>query len=201
MPKYKYRNIIEKSGMLNNNEWVLYTTEPLTHNSNIIKSISTSDFDDPRLMLTRPVYDIEYEEGLIIKNPVFLDSENSPEITRLLDSLHIISDNIKFNKEISKKTKNKKHKENLLNPSNLLSELVAANFYDCLSCGMPKHTVAVIRYLMENYKTINWDTDIYPKRAPSKDWYTLRDFYNETKNVPTIYKYLKRLPKGVPLLK
>lgn len=201
MPKYKYRNIIEKSGMLNNDEWVLYTTEPLDYGSNIIKSISTSDFNDPRLILTRPVYDIEYEEGLTIKNPVFLDDENSPEITRLLDSLHIISDNIKFNKEISEKTKNKKHKENLLDPTNLLSELVAANFYDCMSCGMSKHTIAVIRYLMENYKTINWDTYVYPRGLSNDDFYTLRDFYNTTKNVPTIYKYLKRLPKGVPLLK
>lgn len=184
--------------MINNDEWVFYTEEEMSW-QRLLKCLTFGAFDSPYLRVSRPVYNVEVKDGLRVKANIVIQrlQEKAPEVTSLLDTIHFILDEISWRRKVcdgeSEATKSK-----VLDPSWVLAHMIAYNCYDCMSDGVPPYLIPIARYFMENYSSINWDTYVYPAPEDSgKDHYTLRDFYEMTRNAIDITPQLKRLPKGL----
>jgi hypothetical protein len=78
----QWRNIIERSGMSNNDEVVVITNEPFDPAKHL--PLSLGGFYGPRLKVSRPIYQME-----ICFTP-------SAFITRFIDAVHILNKNIEF---------------------------------------------------------------------------------------------------------
>lgn len=178
-----YRNVVELTEMVNNDEIVFYTDEKIV---DLEKNFPKRNyFSNPRLRFSREVLREEISAGLKpIKGKIFETyAENGgkevPFLTQLLDSLEVIKAGIAFHKKICSKDPCKRDNA----PSLFLSNLVGSNYYDCMSSHMPASMLLCIHYLMDNYPSVNWDTDVYPgKEGSLEKWYTLRDFYGTTKD-------------------
>jgi hypothetical protein len=210
-----FRNIVELSTMINNEEYVFYTQKQLDfHNEddrNMIRSLSSSGFDRPTLVISRPIFDFEVMGGLKISDKVeslfYEDEQKTPEVTIFLDSLYRFKDYLDTQIEMSKLGITDEQSSYILDPTNLIEYFVAHQFYDCLSGGMPGHLVSVIRFIMERSSSINWDVEVYPGKNSTENsdrrckglpeipdaWYTLRDFYKETEGTKKLEEHVKDL--------
>ena len=192
--------------MANNEEYEFYTDCLLDyydeHANNIIKSLARSDFDSPKLIISRPIFDFEIGLGLAVHNKIKMKEKvKNPKETIFIDSLYrfkvYLDDRIKFFKIMGLKQSS----------SELLKYFVAYNFYDCLSSGIPIVLISLIRFIMENY-SIDWDIEVYPGKSkyinreckekglspslPKENvWYTLRDFYNNTQGTKKLEEYIR----------
>ena len=177
-PKSKIlRTVIEKSMMHNNDEYSLYADSEEKMQKLIkvvVDKFSNDYFSDPRVILTRPIYDIELEEGLNVQksiNDCF--DEKVPDITILLDELHKAVDMMADYNMLK------------IDFSSFISMVIGTQYYDCMSGGVSYPWIWVIRKICQialESGLINLDKTVYP-RGEGEPWYTLRDFLYETKNV------------------
>lgn len=173
-----FRNIVEISVMINNDEEVFYTEdEQLSYEE------KRSPFSDPKLMLSRPIFDLEIEQGLDTTYKGKKFNEKSPEITKFLDAYFII-------KQVASSD---------LSPSKIIAFHIGTNFYDAMSGGLPGHELAILRHVILNHEEVNLQEEVYPRHGEKEPWYTIADFLEETKDFDMSFleKAIKQL--GVTL--
>lgn len=166
----KWRNILEMSCMANNDEIVFYS------------DTNTKEIKDGHLVLSRPVFDFEVQEGLDTTYKGRREDwredgprETIPDVTRFLDAYFIIKERAEGWKEIMGEK---------FSPTAFLSEHIASAYYDCMSGGFPLYELMICRLLAQDV-SINLDNYVYPcnkehKAKTGRDHYTLLDFLNET---------------------
>jgi len=178
-----YRNIIEYSCMSNNDERISYTDKPL--NSKDVFS------QDKFLVFSRPVYDLEIEEGLKThKYSISCFDEKIPDITSFLDTLYRLKFRYEGLKVISQKEITIEH----------IIKYISDSFYDCMSGGMPAYLGSICKRLCEEFPDeIDLAMELYPCSEETKEngWYTLKDFLEEI-NPPDIDIHLDKMRKKLP---
>lgn len=200
-----YRIIVELSCMANNDEISFYSEEQASHDT--VKSLKRSPFDDPRLVLCRPVFSQEVDAGLDITKRGSRFDENVPEVTNLLDAFFKIKNDVDFWTSVA----NGKLR---MTPSAFLARHIGNAYYDCMSCGMPGMEAAICAHLCE-HPSVNLDELVYPGKNPGdgepseETWYTLGDWLAETRKSEGVQRVrlelarllaTKRLPGIFPML-
>lgn len=187
--KKTYRTVIERSCMSNNDEFVLYTDQPITRE--IVSKMPSIPFDENKLVLSRPVFDIEIEDGLDIhKSYTDLHDEFQPEITRFFDSIFKLKDFIDLFKEISSF---KEDKEKLIN---FIVYRYSCFYYDCMSGGLKQYDGALLLEIIKHFN-IDENMELYPKQDGS---YTVKDFVNDfSKHSPDLSIIKDKLDKNKAL--
>lgn len=193
-PTSHWRLIVEFSCMKNNDEHVFFTGAEITSQNfrvafeKLKPSLSLSQlFDEPSLIICRPVYQEEFDLGLSISRGVSVFDEDAPEITKILDGLYKLLDEIK--------NRLKYFKPELCTPIHILDEIIASHYYDCMSGGMPTGMVVACRRMIKSFD-LDLSHPVYPGKKPSprdarlveiignkEGWYTLKDFIDETEAI------------------
>ena len=177
----KWRNVVEMSPMVNNDEVIFYTdTEATPEEAKQV--FPPGSFDSVKLVISRPVFDFELAEGLdtTYKGPKHswrddTKKEIVPDITRFLDAYFIIKQEAEVFKEIMGEK---------FSPTWFIAHHVAYSFYDCMSGGFPAYELMLCRLLAQDVR-IDLDNYVYPagkehQEKTGRDHYTLLDFLNET---------------------
>lgn len=166
-----FRNIMERSNMVNNDEHVVYT-----------KRAMTTDDAPLTLVLSRPVYDLEMSAGLVTENGSLLGRQE-PEATSLIDAywrVKLTFDRYAsigmFGGDLGK----------------AIVHYIAYHFYDCMSGGCPTHVLSILRHACKEFD-VDADAEVYPG---DNGWQTISDFLDETSGVADIRDTvdMKRLP-------
>lgn len=176
-----YRWIVEMSSMSNNDEWVYHKNEVVSFEEfhERYEDRMNAFGECPRLVICRPVFQEELDEGLNAEYKGDAWDEKAPKITKTLDGLYQLINNIHGRLECF----NEKSK----NPTHIVESIIAQNFYDCMSGGMPIGMIGGCR-MMIKYFDCDLDAPVYPGKIRDEDlpdqegWYTLRDFMVETKD-------------------
>lgn len=180
-----FRNIVERSSMVNNDEQIFYTEAQLTE---VRKGKNASAFDHTRLVISRPVFQEEIDAGLNLKwqgRTWDDDAPKNPKITDALDDFFKLKGQIdplmEFGIELPK----------------IINEIIAYNFYDCMSGGVGIYFLSACRWFIET-NNIPLDEEVYPapenKGHGPKGWYTLQQFLKEIEDVPRIEEMLTQIP-------
>jgi hypothetical protein len=176
-----YRTIVELSNMKNNDEYILYTKEILTDD----------DIKHGYIVLSRPVFKIEIDDGLLIREGITISKlsnshyTRSPEITLFLDALF----NMKYFVE-----RQKKISDNPIKPERFL-KYYTNQYYDCMSDDLPRWMGVIAR---EFAIIMGFDEDmkLYPRK---EGWYTLKDFCRDFESAGCdINKILKKVKEELP---
>lgn len=187
-----YRNVIERSGMINNDEIITYTDKKLTYDM----------FNTYKLVISRPVYDFEIEEGLnpIKETGISSFDEKIPKISSFLDGLYRIKVRFDHDKKMFKSASLQKS----------INHYISYNYYDCMSGGCNVYILSIFRYLIENMEDFNLNEPIYPGKDRGKScedkssWYNFNDFLKGIKNIERfediICGFQNRLPDTKKLL-
>lgn len=164
-PTGYWRNIVrpKHSVMINNDERVLYSNQKME-----VKADAPA-----RLVLSRPVFEIELRNGLqpvaksfdLLGNP-----EHAPELTLMLDAFFKLKQNLEFYKQLNDFRKDKKP----WNEAQALATIVGTNYYDCLSGGWDAYSIWAVHQLSVG---LDLSVHAYPK---DKGWYTLQNFLKDT---------------------
>lgn len=166
-PTSNWRSIIECSAMINNEEYIVYTNREITFDD-VPKMIKPRIFCTPRLVISRPVFNCEKIPDKRVYSIWEKDSPKHDPITEILDSLYRMK--VIFDFYIGKLAGN---------PVKVLIDMIATEYYDCMSGGCPTATLAIAKEIIELYG-IDKNLDIYPsseKAGSGKDgWYTVGDF-------------------------
>lgn len=176
----KFRSLFEMSGiMMNNDEYAVYTDfelDPKKHAANFQSSWMGS-WSDPKLVFSRPVYQLEIKDGLLIREkPISSWDEKVPRSTKLIDAIYKFKGvKGRWDRLNSLRTE---HGAKKLDLSQNLADYVAYSYYDCLSGGMPTFEISIVRFLIDNLPGIDMNSPVYPS-SEGKEWYTLRDFYDD----------------------
>jgi hypothetical protein len=197
-----FRNIVERSVMTNNDEVVFYSEKELSfeqfNEGNIqetMKSfnISINMFDDPNLVISRPIFPVEKEEGLKIEtdNWTSVFDEKVPEITKFLDDLFKLSRYFLGRKE---------HFSHVPLYKSVIWK-IGMDYYDCMSGGTSKYSLSILQTVM---KALNIDEDVslYP------DGSTVGSFYRSMRKSGInddiwkhmVLKFQKELPEPMKLI-
>lgn len=168
----KFRWIIERSMMSNNDEVVVHADCDITYEefkTSKVKDALADSWSDPKLVFCRPVFEEELSRGLNTSYIGLTYDETCPPLTRLLDDLHKLVRGVEACMKFFKNP----------TPTNILSHIIAYSYYDCMSGGMPKGMMMACRDLVKRYKC-DLTHRVYPKG--SEEWYTLGDWMSETKD-------------------
>jgi hypothetical protein len=190
----KYRNIVERSTLKNNDEYVFYTSLFLDRTDErvsklVAEAIPGTNFATSRLMVSRPVFEAE---NLNTEYRGSLHGEKREEITKLLDAF--------FTMQLSLSWKSKLFHDHgvPVSPSKLLAEYIAYQYYDCMSEGMHHWQVSIARYLCKN-PDIDLSTEVYPNSRKGDDgWHTLQDFLNETSDAEDFEATVRKFKLALP---
>lgn len=177
-----YRNVVERSNMINNDEVAIYTDHPLEFDSN------TPD----KLVFSRPVYQEEIDDGLkLLLSPISCFDEEIHESTRLMDSFFRLKIRLAGFKEAFQQSWTK-----------AIAHYIAFNYYDCMSGGMSRFDIVILKYALSVLPDIDLSEEVYPgKKDGLNSWYTLADFLDDVKEVPSLDEFLKHNQKLLPILK
>jgi len=170
-----YRVIIERSCMNNNWEYVCYipTTyggPPVAESLAIMAGIPFSAFDSPHLRLIRRIFVPERLDTHYV-GEAFNEVKPS-KFTGVLDAAFSLTREIDVDKyliEVGGKE---------FDVSKFLANTIARSFYDAMSGGMPTAEMIILRQFC-SHPSVDLDTRVYP-RAEGEEWYTIRDFMEET---------------------
>jgi len=196
-----YRNIVERSCMSNNNEIITYTPHKLSYDS----------FKTYKLVISRPVYDYEIEEGLKIINnkEISTFNEKVPDITQFLDGLYRLKIRFEWDKKM--------FHEYTLEKS--INHYVSYNYYDCMSGGCNGYILSMFRYIIENTEDFNLDEKLYPgkndfdengKPCSQKEkealnekdsWYDYHDFLKSIEKIERFEDITKKFKNKLPDIK
>jgi len=153
-----FRSIVERSPMVNNDEHVVYTARAMT----------VGDARG-RLVLSRPVYDLEVSAGLVTEDGD-LFGRREPEATSLIDAHWRV------------KSAFDGYAAAGMFDGNLdraVAHYIACSYYDCMSGGCPTHVLSILRHACEEF-AIDGGAEVYPG---ADGWHTVTDFLNETAGV------------------
>jgi hypothetical protein len=177
----KWRNIVEQSCMMNNDEIIFYSDREILFEDDLKKF--GNHWDEPRLVLSRPVFDFEIQEGLdfistITRDPYGEEEEIVPSVTQFLDAFFKIKQQAVYMQELMKDE---------FDASVFLSNYIAGSYYDCMSGGFPLYELLICRYIAQDNR-INKDKEVYPageniQKEIGREWYNIQDFLNETNYV------------------
>jgi len=150
-----FRTVFELSPMCNNDEWVIHSETPVDRQK------------DSRMVMCRPVYQIEIDDGLKVELGLRQRLGSEPEITTLIDAFWRVRDGV-----VSAMSWG--------DLAHAIAHHVAYTYYDCMSEGMPLFQPVVIRMICEQCN-VPLDTPVYPKMDNPEDdtWYTLADFLGD----------------------
>jgi hypothetical protein len=199
----RYRWIVEMTCMRNNDEIVVHMDEPTRwdtfKSTEFCKFLEARrSFSEPHLVICRPVLAEDIVAGLKTDYVGQVDDEHAPEVTRALDALYTLWDETIWRREhFSPKYRT---------PVDILTDIIAKDYCDCMSSGMPHYKVIACRRLLQRFG-YDPETHLYPCLGDSqKEWYTLGDFMRETGDVdvprdvlPAVERVLGQLAyEGVP---
>ena len=195
------RIIFETSSMLNNDEVFVHCSEHADIEafiSRVKNKISGRPFypEQPRVRAIRLVSIQELDDGLDMTRPytsndIFENPKLFPESTKALDAL------AKLLQEVSFYVRDCEQEVGIA-----VVELVAANFYDCMSSGCSQYYLAACRYLLEKHR-VALTEEVYPGYKYDSDdnrietWHTVADFLKEIENIP---RFEQGLLKDMPTL-
>lgn len=168
-----WRTILELSGMINNDEFVLHGTHEVTYEEAYNIRIPTWDIvKHPRLVVSRQVTPQEISAGLNTKFIGRRESEvdrrfdeQAPPVTRVLDELHKLLREIKTNIQTLQ-----------LDPHKAVARVITYHYYDCLSGGMSFTAIAALRHIIERNQI--------PTSLKLAGGETLQQFLDEVTDVP-----------------
>lgn len=141
----KFRWIIELSCMSNNEELVVHADFEIDRKQfadSELKKKLTAPFQSPKLVICRPVFEQEIQEGLNVSYIGSLYDQERPKFTTFLDGIYKLAIDLKFMVEHWKSP----------DPTEMLSHIIAYNFYDCMTGGMPIGMVIGCRHLLKGIK-------------------------------------------------
>lgn len=176
---YFYRNIVERSSMLNNDEIVFYTEyDPIESDELVNEFLSGlgGGWSKPKFVTSRRVLQGEVDEGLDIsfRGSVWDDkAPKSPELTQLLDAFVLMM--AQADGHINKIG---------VTSGSWLAAHIGGAYYDCMSCGMPWGEIVLSHLIAEKWD-VNLTEKVYPgkgKDLGSDEWYTVADFLEATKS-------------------
>lgn len=154
-----FRNIVELSPMINNDELVFYSVERIEH-AQVAEMIRTG-----RLRLSRPLFEQEFAAGLNPGKATKTDLENIPELTRWLDAFFQIKEQAKFWMSLKPGT----------SPASVIATLIGQDYYDCMSGGCPKAKMEIYKVLA-SHPSVDQNEHVYPNKD---GWLTFKDFFAE----------------------
>jgi hypothetical protein len=142
-----------------------------------LKTININIFDNPRIVLVRNLYKIEFDNGLYPNYITYKYLETPPESTRLIDSYFKIKNSINKWKKINRKITSSK-----------IIGLVIGDVYDCMTASNDEYDLSILLYLAKNSK-IDKSTRVYDYQ------HTIQSFIDEYDNVniPNFNEILKKL--------
>lgn len=200
-----YRVIVELSCMNNNDEHFFYSPVPITRKD--VQKLPHSSFDEPSLVVCRPVFPQEIAAGLDVskRGDNLYGPDELPALTRLLDAYFRLKGLVEFWRAVNPK----------LTPSKILAEHIGTVYYDCMSGGMHRWDAVICGELV-SHPSIDLDELVYPGKdrsalhrdeEPSKNtWYTLRDWIegrekNDSAELRTLFAQVAgELPQMFPAL-
>lgn len=156
--------------MSNNDEFVFYSEEQQSKVKDY-SHIARSEFDDPHLVISRPVHSQELKNGLNVSFRGDRYKEKSPEITKALDDFFKL------------KTTLEEYSAFNVSSQKALIMIIANSFYDCMSGGAGKYFLAACRYFIYFFN-IPSDTVIYMEKD------TVEDFLRQIKDIPPLENLL-----------
>lgn len=168
-----FRWIVELSCMPNNDEYVIHSAQQTNYTE--FEKVKQRIFNitplfDPYLVICRPVFLEEIKAELNTRFQGHDYNEKAPEITKTLDALYKLLEAVKGRMEFF----GEEHR----NVTSILGDIIAQQFYDCMSSGMPIPALIACRILIKKYKC-DLTTEVYPRA--DRTWNTLADFMEETK--------------------
>jgi len=170
-----FRNIIERSAMVNNDEHVFYTSQSMT----------PDEAHPIRLVISRPVYDVEIDAGLDTKKGGDMLGRDEPDVTRLIDAYWRVKAAFSGYARMS------------FDPDKAVIHHIAYNFYDCMSGGCPEYVVSIMRYACAEFG-VPGDAEVYP--GGDNGWHTVADFLAETDGAPDLRDVIGDGTKCLPTL-
>jgi len=159
-----WRNIFEVSPMTNNDERVHYTK----------RELDWSEFTDKpfKLVISRPVFAVEIEGGLKLERGSLFDE---PEATKIIDGIWRAKTT--FDEYINVRK---------MSVQKAIEHCIAYQYYDCMSGGMNRYVISVVRWLCEEFE-VDGGVELYPdSEDDGKGYYDLNDFLRDTDHIPDI---------------
>ena len=179
-----YRIVVENSDMLNNDERIHYIDYYEKDTFEKEKFICNND---GRVVISRPVYEIEIEQGLkteVIDLSMF--DEDTPDITSFFDSIY----KMKHFTDVFKDIYSDFSIESII-------KHFAAQYYDCMSGGLSIYISSIIKELSKR-DDVDKSIRIYPgKNKEGDEWYTLQDFLDSV-DPPSIEEIKNLFQKQIP---
>jgi hypothetical protein len=184
-PTGYWRNIVERSIMTNNDEWVRYSSTEQIYDRN----------SPSRLVLSRPVFEVELQAGLNPKTKPYAidagflseDKDKAPPVTHMLDAFIRLRKEIQQYLTLSQMGRNAKPDD----AGRALAAAIASSYYDCMSGGWSSYSIWAARMLSRN---LDRSIQVYPKGEEA--WHTIGDFLNATAgNDAAIEPHLQMLMK------
>lgn len=145
-----------------------------------------------KVKFSRPVYEIENLQGAIkaqldTTQPIAATEEKVDQITHALDAIYRIAQEIEISKLIYGKE---------VTPSHSLAQIIASNYYDCLSGGM-SHLTYLLLVELSKHPSVNKAQKVYPNGDGEQEWSNLEDFIATAK--ATDKEELKFVTKALAL--
>ena len=159
-----YRIVVEYSCMSNNDERIHYKENPV--------EAFTLCPNDGRVVISRPVYDIEIEKGLKTENVVGLSmfDEKTPDITSFFDSIYKMKHFVDVFKDIYTD----------FSVEHIIKHF-ATQYYDCMSGGLSLYIISILGEISKR-DDVDKSIQIYPgKNKEGDEWHTLQDFLDQAK--------------------
>jgi hypothetical protein len=169
-----------------NDEWILYTQSEIKK-ADVGKYIRAAMFDDPRVVVSRPVFDVEVREGLEVKaKPISSFDEKVPDITKFLDDVFELKDFVSHFKQHRVERPEWDFVHFLVNH-------FSSAYYDCMAGGVSAYMMSL---LSEVAKIGNMDLSEVVYNGMEKD-YTLGDILKGEK-WPDLTPFLHKIQNQIP---
>lgn len=200
-----WRWVVELSVMSNNEEVVLHADRDISYeefNDSDTRREPGGPFRSPMLVFSRPVFVAELKAGLDAGYHGNRYEEECPEITTLLDGLYRFFRDVEFRLHA--------WRNEAKSITNVISDIIAYSFYDCMSGGMDRTCVLACRAIIKKYGC-DFDKPVYPGKTGSgrgeiagmdaTGWYTLGDWMRETERAGADEEFLREVgPLFEPLI-
>lgn len=159
--KKKFRVIVENCTAMINNDEIIYYRDTCPEGYKFLQK---------RILLRRPIF-LEEKINLehVEQGEIPLYEETPSALTRILDGIYRLQEEIQRMNFLFKEHPNK---EKVCSPSEIVANILATNYYDCLSGGMPIGLDTAIQLICKDPR-INPDTEVYPS---DKGYYTIKDY-------------------------
>jgi excinuclease UvrABC ATPase subunit len=164
-----FRTVLEHCPVMNRNDERTYYSTYQINNSNIPEGINK----DVRVVLSRPIHQNENLDKSV--QGAHLYDQKLDKITKILDDAYRFVDSLHNRHQLFVSHNIKSDATN-----HLVSYISC--YYDCMSAwGLGTYEVLLVRQLCKDPR-IELDKKVYPGKTEA-EWYTIRDFLEQTKDV------------------